>query len=397
MVFMKINNEIVGFLKVFSFLFVYIFSVFFFLVDFFGCVKFISVLINDTSELLYCFLRSLGFAFFNIVAISIYSKKTNAADKDASYVVSYLLNIVVVSTIISIVYFFFEYLFTSYYSHIDKNFFKLFIYESLPSDANGKPVPLDAGQIGDYFGGILNPIVGFSSLIILSLTLIVVHKSMNNAKESSDLFKDQFLIQRFEDTFFSMLNVLIAMGQKVYQIHNIHNNNYGTDQHSIISDAYKALIVKYNEDSRSELISSHKDINSLFRMMYQILKHVDEHFFSVVNDKSENELIEKQLKKAKKYTNIVRSTLDSDTYHLLLLNCMVDDGDKFEDYKKYLEKYAFIEHITLDQEASSAEYATFMRDVEASYCNEKYKNTFGDQVGVIESFVKSLDEKSQAT
>lgn len=243
------------------------------------------------------------------------------------------------------------------------------------------------GPRGDFFAGFLNPIIGLITLGVLYATLVTMQKDFNRGietfEQSQDLIKDNNKQQRFEDTFFSMLNVLIAMGEKVYEIHNIHNNNYGTDQHSLISDAYKELIIQYNDDARNELLLSHKDINSLFRMLYQILKHVDDNFFDSIDDISGD-----KLKKAKKYTNIVRSTLDSDTYHLLLLNCMVDNGS-FMSYKKYLAKYAFVEHVTLESEESNEKYLAFLRAVKISYCNDEYKNTFGDQFGLLNFLEKN--------
>lgn len=248
------------------------------------------------------------------------------------------------------------------------------------------------GPRGDFFAGFLNPIIGLITLGVLYATLVTMKKEFSHGvdafKRSQDLIEANNKQQRFEDTFFSMLNVLMAMGEKVYEIHNIHNNDYGTDQHSLISDAYKELIIQYNDNARNELLSSHKDINSLFRMLYQILKHVDDNFFDSIDDISGD-----KLKKAKKYTNIVRSTLDSDTYHLLLLNCMDSDGYGFELYKKYLAKYAFIEHIILDSnpkdKGCEASYMRYLKDVKMSYCNNEYKNVFGDQFGLLNFLEKN--------
>lgn len=69
------------------------------------------------------------------------------------------------------------------------------------------------GQFGDYFGGLLNPILSFLALIALLFTIILqskelklatreMHDSSTALKEQSDSLK----LQNFENTFFNLLN-----------------------------------------------------------------------------------------------------------------------------------------------------------------------------------------------
>lgn len=78
------------------------------------------------------------------------------------------------------------------------------------------------GQMGDYFGGMLNPILAFASFMALLYTIKIqsqelrltrdeLTKSANAQKESSEALKKQVANiekQSFEDTFFKMLDKL---------------------------------------------------------------------------------------------------------------------------------------------------------------------------------------------
>ena len=87
----------------------------------------------------------------------------------------------------------------------------------------------DLGTIGDYFGGLLNPVFSFLALIILIKTLSETRKQVNVSKKELELSREVLIatkteleetkvvheeqlktnrIQRFENTFFKLLNNL---------------------------------------------------------------------------------------------------------------------------------------------------------------------------------------------
>lgn len=69
------------------------------------------------------------------------------------------------------------------------------------------------GQFGDYFGGLLNPILSFLALIALLVTITLQSKELklatNEMRDSSTALKEQsdsLKLQNFENTFFNLLN-----------------------------------------------------------------------------------------------------------------------------------------------------------------------------------------------
>ena len=264
------------------------------------------------------------------------------------------------------------------------------------------------GPRGDFFAGFLNPIIGLITLGVLYATLVTMKKEFSHGidafKKSQDLIEGNNRQQRFEDTFFSMLNVLISMGDIVYKLEDdfvLHDGREvkKSTKKSLVSEFYSLLILKYRKDSRIKLLSGHKQINSLFRMLFQILKHVDD-YYEVSSKNYDNKEIKDQ---AKKYVNILRATLDSDTYHLLLLNCMVDDKhDDFYKYKQYLAVYEFLEHISINDslvfdrqeslpviQKSNSSYALFLCHVKRSYLHDDMKSIFGKSDVV--SYLEAID------
>jgi hypothetical protein len=63
------------------------------------------------------------------------------------------------------------------------------------------------GQFGDYLGGTLNPVFGFLSLVVLLLVYIQNKKELEDTKNVLDKQSKTMEIQRFEQTFFSLLRL----------------------------------------------------------------------------------------------------------------------------------------------------------------------------------------------
>lgn len=79
------------------------------------------------------------------------------------------------------------------------------------NDSDGLRAAL--GQMGDYFGGVLNPIIGIATVVLVFITFITQRKELQIANaeliESRDVALKQnkaIQLQSFEQTFFSWLN-----------------------------------------------------------------------------------------------------------------------------------------------------------------------------------------------
>ena len=65
----------------------------------------------------------------------------------------------------------------------------------------------DLGTLGDYFGGSLNAIFGFFSLILLLITIIMQSKELRNSTDELKNVSGALKRQNFEGTFFQLLQL----------------------------------------------------------------------------------------------------------------------------------------------------------------------------------------------
>lgn len=230
---------------------------------------------------------------------------------------------------------------------------------------------LEAGQVGDFIGGLMNPLIAFSSLIVLTITLVVVYRGMMHSKESADMFKNQFLIQRFEETFFSIFEVLIELKKDLPDyslsllVEEVCKENCTIESHMDLGVLRLKLIER-------------DDFASFFRLLYQLLKQVKSFDESHVVNQFD----------PKKYVSIVRSILKNDIYYLLMINCMTDDDtENFVKYKDMLIQFSFLEHMRID-DVLKIEYKDLMLlAIKHYYCKEGYR-VFGDNKNFLRYLAK---------
>lgn len=197
--------------------------------------------------------------------------------------------------------------------------FILFIFHSYWSHFHSGELSnktIDWANFGSYFGGTLSPILAFFSFLALCYTINLQNKQLQISEKTQT-------IQRFEGLFaymaselsrmqgnlneLSIQNILRRSGRKSYRYVEIRNT-LGRD-------------AKY----------SHFCI-----YLYQILKLIDDQDDNVIS-----------LQDKKRYSNIIRSSLDKSSLQLCFLNNTilgVYDSD-FVKYKVLLEKYSFFEHM----------------------------------------------------
>ena len=176
------------------------------------------------------------------------------------------------------------------------------------------------GTVGDYFGGMLNPIFAFLSLLAILKTISIqseelkltrqelemtreeLAKSAEAQKQSSEIFRQQ----RFENTFFSLLDTINSTisifneGKKEINSINLLDFYWGTN------------------------------FSKVSILIYQLLKLTD----SYSNDYKIN----------KQYSNILRACLDDELLQRLAKHCKNDDKS-FDTYVALIRKYAFFEHM----------------------------------------------------
>jgi len=244
--------------------------------------------------------------------------------------------------------------------------------------------PKHWGEFGDYFGGTLNPILSFLSLIALLFTIVLQSKELEltrdelkrsadaqaATKEVLDKQSETLARQQFESTFFSLLD---QHNKALEQITNNSIREQLTSQEdmNVLKDAnyltsgpisaikfiYLRILMSSGYGSR-DLVSAKKNLESYnshcghyFRVLYQLLK------FIAINvpggtigpaftaDKIQNEKLSDD---EKMYSNIVRSFLGYEITQLLSINCYcTDESDTYWKYRLLIERYSFLEHMPL--------------------------------------------------
>lgn len=164
------------------------------------------------------------------------------------------------------------------------------------------------GQLGDFFGGVLNPFFGLISLVIISETL----RSQIKASKK----------QEFDNQFFSLLNlydsILKSIESEKSEQGNVSNGRY------CFHLFYKNIVKTAKEDKITIDLAYIKFfqekgwvIEHYYRTVYHLFKHVkDGHD---VND------IEK-----KKYYDLIKSQISEYELILLWLNCQSQHKGKWD-------------------------------------------------------------------
>ncbi|MHB1187769.1 putative phage abortive infection protein [Thiobacillus sp.] len=242
------------------------------------------------------------------------------------------------------------------------------------------------GQLGDYFGGTLNPFFGFVSVLALLVTLIVQSKELRLSTEelrnSSEALRGQNKAiehQRFEQTFFAWLNNYHDLLQSVSSINQTSHveitgrqalfkwwgprNSSGTVFNLVrkkidaaeTEGAYgrwyqtlpedeelrlKAAIEYVHDEITPEILDVWTDIyffheyqlDSLFRNLYRLILWIDSQH-------------ENQLNQSQKwlYVSIVRGQLSWIEQVYLFYNGLTERGEKF---RRLANKYALFDNLT---------------------------------------------------
>lgn len=221
------------------------------------------------------------------------------------------------------------------------------------------------GPWGDFFGGVLNPILTFLTFMGLLITIIIQKKEL---KESRDVFikqqealekqQEEMTIQSFDNKFFQMLNSFNKItdslkldthtGKEVFKelVEKLKNQL----QYVYLEDVSKNNKRKNKVEYLYTVFPDFNNTNDTtfkyyFLNLYQLLKFVDEDIPHKNKDKY-----------SKKYANILRSQLSKNELILLTYNAIGVMEFCGDNYKKLVEKYSFFEHLTYDDYISNNQY-----------------------------------------
>jgi len=180
-----------------------------------------------------------------------------------------------------------------------------------------------------------------------------------SAKAHVEIEKTQ-KIQQFDMLFATLLNELNTVNKnfnekKLLDEFYLIFNNTLTLEHKQVELRKKYLLTRY------------------FILLYQSLKLISSNEFLIANEK-------------KKYSNILRASIENSLLQLLMLNCHCNGyEDDFNEFYDFLKEFSFLEHMDFSHQYSSQEKHNF----DLILCLRNYdKKVFGKNIYISE--VKKL-------
>jgi hypothetical protein len=200
------------------------------------------------------------------------------------------------------------------------------------------------GEWGDFFGGVLNPLLTFLTFMGLLITIILQQKELQQSRKEFKGQKESLENQEFDNKFFQMLNLFnnIISTLKAEAFDPFQRNIITYQQREALQYIKTSLVSEVEEQKLITL----KDFQQLFDRinnkydttykfyfinLYQILKYIDKN--------------STEKKSLKEYSNIVRAQLSKDELVLLFYNAMGIRKYSQDNYKKLIEQYALFEHL----------------------------------------------------
>lgn len=267
------------------------------------------------------------------------------------------------------------------------------IYSTAFGNSLAPPISrADWGVMGDFFGGVLNPAFSLLGLIMLLATLHQNQKELELSREeleksSQALAKQATTLekQRFEDTFFALLDQLSRIQEQLlHEDFKYYENGRSRKMESTVNQLRMVLSGNaadrmYSSDekllgiAKMKLLDFNPTVNQYFRILYQVLKLI-----ATNNpETSLSEFTEYQLESTtasiteKFYSNVVRAFIPENVYDLLAINCSITgNSDPYHKYQLLITRYAFLEHMSFSFESTYA--GKLSREIAAHYKAEAF-------------------------
>lgn len=216
------------------------------------------------------------------------------------------------------------------------------------------------GEFGDFFGGVLNPILTFLMFLGLLITIVIqktelalarveYSRTANALTEQSESSKQQII----ENTFFNMLKIhnenieslkfnssILCCAININDENTLGRAVFG----SIVSWACSSKEPKKSLEQYSYLQENENHIvGHYFRGLFQILKSIDESQCSNIHKL--------------KYARILRAQLSTNELSILFFNCISSKVDSGQ-FKELLIKFKMLEHISLSKRSELDYFCT---------------------------------------
>lgn len=189
------------------------------------------------------------------------------------------------------------------------------------------------GEWGDFFGGVLNPLLSFLVFMGLLITIVIQQTELSESRvelrRSADALRDQSentKKQIFESTFFQMLSIHNGIVNAIDLTNDKGTVTRGRDCFSVF---YTRLnkIYRENQEKAAGKHSNDEVAKLSYRLFWKDhqteLGHYFRYLYNVVRFIKEAKLVEGP------YLRLVRAQLSDQELLLLFYNCISDFGGNF--------------------------------------------------------------------
>ena len=204
--------------------------------------------------------------------------------------------------------------------------------------------PEKQGVFGDMFGA-SNALFTGLSFTGLIITILLQRRELKDTRDEVRKQGDILAIQRFENTFFTLINchhqIVVDLRSNSYTLKNGVKDYTYYEGRSVFTQLI-GLIFNNVENDTSKFNSQYEKIYDGFgdkyshyiRNIFQIVRIVDENKFH------NNEEINK--KEKEKYISIIWDQLSDNEITLIFYNCIYEQ--ERPEFKKMIEKYTLMEN-----------------------------------------------------
>lgn len=234
----------------------------------------------------------------------------------------------------------------------------------------GHNIAESLGSFGDFFGGVVNPIVTFLAFFGLILTIVIQRIELRQSRHEFKKTASALTVQSIETTFFNLIDLHhkivddLSFNAKQIPRHGEYLNHidylggitkvvglgHVPPEFNLKTKVGRAVFaevvmhITFHVSGPLETLERYKILQNkhnyvlghYFRNLYQALKLIDQ---CPVDDVPDAQKF--------KYASILRAQLSANELIALFFNCLdgvVDNGE----FKKLLILYRFLEHIPLE-------------------------------------------------
>ncbi len=257
------------------------------------------------------------------------------------------------------------------------------------------------GTFGDFFGGVLNPILTFLTFMGLLITIILQQKELKQSRKEFQGQKESLENQEFDNKFFQMLNLLNNISDRLavniknddldgknifeYLKEKLHNDIYYLYDQDLTNNSLQEDKFLYFQKGFNKFNNTYDTtFKYYFINLYQLLKYIDTY--------SNNEV------EAKEYTNMIRAQLTKNALILLAYNAIGVKNFTTNQYQLLVEKYAFFEHLRYDDFCENENIINIINTILSEYDDKAFGKNNLDLIKIIRGQKKyRIEEKDKRT